>query len=77
MRPQDLHQQRARAAPDVHDRADRGPIVRRQDLRIRSAVPGRAHQGVEIGCDVRVGVEIFPERTPEHCWYVGARPYRP
>ena len=60
---QQLGQQRAGAAADVDDGLDPVPVDREVD--VGRAVPGVAHQLVELGAELRVRREVVPPGAPE------------
>ena len=61
----DFRQERSRTTADVDHAAHRFPAAGDQHLRVRNAVPSRSHQRVEARGDLRMGLQILPERTAE------------
>jgi hypothetical protein len=65
MPPQQRGQHGPGPAADVDDGADGGPAVAELDVVVGDAVPGRAHERVELRPDRRVGGQVLPEGPAE------------
>src|SRR5882724_12442832 len=60
-----LGEHRARTSADVDHGPHRIPSAGDLELRVGRAMPSRPDEGVEGGRDVRMSVQVFPERQSE------------
>ena len=61
----ELREHRSGTPADVDDAPHRLPAAGDLEIRLRGAVPQRPHQCVEARADVRMGVQVVPERSAE------------